>query len=73
MCRNGLAMKRLVRVLPEWEVADAVRLTAVAPASRAQAPEVRSFIDFLGANVVPALAGEPQTEVRANGRNAVVS
>jgi len=68
MCRNGLAMKRLVRLLPEWEVADAVRLTAVAPASRAQLPEVRSFIDFLGANVVPALAGEPQAEARVNGR-----
>lgn len=57
MCRNGLAMKRLVRLLPEWQVADTVELTAVAPAERAQAPEVRSFIDFLAANIVPALAG----------------
>jgi DNA-binding transcriptional LysR family regulator len=60
MCRNGLAMKRLVRLLPEWQVADAVELTAVAPAGRAQAPEVRSFIDFLAANIVPALAGMPE-------------
>ncbi len=61
MCRNGLAMKRLLRLLPEWEVADPVELTAVAPAARAQAPEVRSFIDFLAANIVPALAGAPDT------------
>jgi DNA-binding transcriptional LysR family regulator len=74
MCRNGLAMKRLVRLLPEWQVADAVELTAVAPASRAQAPEVRSFIDFLAANVVPALAGAPEApEVRASGRKAAAA
>jgi DNA-binding transcriptional LysR family regulator len=65
MCRNGLAMKRLVRLLPDWEVADAVELTAVSPAARAASPEVRSFVDFLGANIVPALAGAPETpEVR---------
>lgn len=60
MCRNGLAMKRLVRLLPEWEVADPVELTAVAPAERAPSPEVRSFIEFLAANIVPALAGAPE-------------
>jgi DNA-binding transcriptional LysR family regulator len=65
MCRNGLAMKRLVRLLPDWEVADAVELTAVSPADRAASPEVRSFVDFLGANIVPALAGAPETpEIR---------
>jgi DNA-binding transcriptional LysR family regulator len=71
MCRNGLAMKRLVRLLPEWQVADAVELTAVAPVGRAQAPEVRSFIDFLAANVVPALAGAPESpDSRATGRKS---
>lgn len=71
MCRNGLAMKRLVRLLPEWQVADAVELTAVAPADRAPSPEVRSFIDFLAANVVPALAGAPEAaEARTPGRKA---
>ena len=69
MCRNGLAMKRLVRLLPGWQVADAVELRAVAPAARAQAPEVRSFIDFLAANIVPALAGAPEApETRATSR-----
>ncbi len=47
MCRNGLAMKRLVRLLPDWEVADAVELTAVSPAARAADPAVRSFVEFL--------------------------
>ena len=65
MCRNGLAMKRLVRLLPQWEVADTVELTAVAPVERAQAPEVRSFIDFLAANIVPALAGAPESATPA--------
>ncbi|MEJ0099104.1 MAG: LysR family transcriptional regulator [Pseudomonadota bacterium] len=61
MCRNGLAMKRLVRLLPEWAVADPIELTAVSPAARAVEPAVRSFVDFLAANIVPALAGAPET------------
>jgi DNA-binding transcriptional LysR family regulator len=71
MCRNGLAMKRLVRLLPEWQVADTVELTAVAPVDRAQAPEVRAFIDFLAANIVPALAGvEGSPPARTPARKA---
>lgn len=57
LCRNGLAMKRLVRLLPDWEVAGPVELTAVSHADRAADPAVRSFVEFLGAHVVPALAG----------------
>lgn len=59
LCRNGLAMKRLVRLLPDWQVADRVELIAVSPAGRAADPAVRSFVDFLAANIVPALAGAP--------------
>lgn len=74
MCRNGLAMKRLVRLLPDWEVADAVELTAVSPAERAAEPAVRSFIDFLAANIVPALAGAPEAaEQRAALRKSEVA
>jgi DNA-binding transcriptional LysR family regulator len=62
MCRNGLAMKRLVRLLPDWEVADPVELTAVSPADKAVEPAVRSFVDFLSANIVPALAGAPEAQ-----------
>jgi DNA-binding transcriptional LysR family regulator len=59
LCRNGLAMKRLVRLLPDWQVADRVELTAVSHGDRATDPAVRSFVDFLAANIVPALAGAP--------------
>ena len=57
LCRNGLAMRRLVRVLPDWQVADKVELTAVSPAARAGEPAVRTFVEFLAANIVPVLAG----------------
>jgi DNA-binding transcriptional LysR family regulator len=71
MCRNGLAMKRLVRLLPDWAVADPIELTAVSPTSRAAEPAVRSFVDFLAANIVPALAGAPEApEVRPTARKA---
>ncbi len=43
MCRNGLAMKRLVRLLPDWSVADPIELTAVSPAARAVEPAVRKL------------------------------
>jgi DNA-binding transcriptional LysR family regulator len=61
LCRNGLAMKRLVRLLPDWEVAGQVELTAVSPRDHASDPAVRSFVDFLGAHVVPALAGNVES------------
>jgi DNA-binding transcriptional LysR family regulator len=72
MCRNGLAMKRLVRLLPDWEIADPVALTAVSPEGRANDPAVRSFVEFLAANIVPALAGAPEApEARPGVRKAV--
>ncbi|HTQ35517.1 MAG TPA: LysR family transcriptional regulator [Steroidobacteraceae bacterium] len=71
MCRNGLAMKRLVRLLSDWSVADPIELTAVSPAARAAEPAVRGFVDFLAANVVPALAGAPEApEARTTSRKA---
>ncbi|MEO6081311.1 MAG: LysR substrate-binding domain-containing protein [Steroidobacteraceae bacterium] len=72
MCRNGLVMKRLVRLLPDWQVADLVELTAVSPVDRATEPAVRSFVDFLAANIVPALAGAPEApEAKPVARKAV--
>jgi DNA-binding transcriptional LysR family regulator len=72
MCRNGLTMKRLVRLLPDWQVADQVELTAVSPADRAVEPAVRSFVEFLAANIVPALAGAPEApEIKPVARKAV--
>jgi DNA-binding transcriptional LysR family regulator len=57
LCRNGLAMRRLVQVLPDWQLADKLELTAVSPVDRAGEPAVRTFVDFLAANIVPVLAG----------------
>ena len=74
MCRNGLAMKRLVRLLPDWAVADQIELTAVSPAARAAEPAVRSFVDFLAANIRPALAGASDiAETRAAEARKVVA
>lgn len=71
MCRNGLAMKRLIRLLPDWDVADLVELTAVSPGDRVADPAVRSFVEFLSANIVPALAGAPEApEARPAVRKA---
>ena len=36
-------------------------------------PEVRSFIDFLAANIVPALAGAPEGEGRGGMRKSAAS
>ena len=55
LCRQGLAMGRLVRVLPDWFAADVVELYAVCDLARAARPEVRALIDFLVANMVPVL------------------
>jgi DNA-binding transcriptional LysR family regulator len=55
LCRQGLAMGRLVRVLPDWFAADVVELYAACDLARAARPEVRALIDFLVANMVPVL------------------
>ncbi len=68
LCRNGLAMKRLVRLLPDWQIADRVDLIAVSPKERSQDPVVRSFVEFLSANIVPALAGAPGEGDAPSGR-----
>ena len=56
LCRQGLALGRLKRVLPDWIAADVVELYAVCDLARAARPEVRALIDFLVANMVPVLA-----------------
>ena len=38
-----------------------MELTAVAPRGAALEPAVRSFVDFLAANIVAALAGAPES------------
>jgi DNA-binding transcriptional LysR family regulator len=58
LCRQGLAMGKLERVLPEWSVAAPLRLQAVYAAERAGSPAIRLFVEFLLANMVPVLGGQ---------------
>jgi DNA-binding transcriptional LysR family regulator len=57
LCRQGLATGRLKAVLPEWTLPPAAALYALYPASLEADPRVQRFVDFLAANIVPALAG----------------
>jgi DNA-binding transcriptional LysR family regulator len=61
LCRQGLAMGKLERVLPEWTVAAPLQLQAVYAAERAGSPAIRQFVEFLLANMVPVL-GAPAAE-----------
>jgi DNA-binding transcriptional LysR family regulator len=56
LCRQGLATGRLKAVLPEWTLPPAAALYALYPASLEADPRVQRFVDFLAANIVPALA-----------------
>jgi DNA-binding transcriptional LysR family regulator len=58
LCRQGLAMGKLERVLPEWSVATPLQLQAVYAAERAGSPAIRLFVEFLLANMVPVLGGQ---------------
>ncbi|MDH3595666.1 MAG: LysR family transcriptional regulator [Rhodospirillales bacterium] len=51
---GGLRAGGLVRVLPDWRVAEEANVYAVYPASRNLSPKVRVFVDFLAARF-----GEP--------------
>jgi DNA-binding transcriptional LysR family regulator len=56
LCRQGLATGRLKCVLPGWAVPPASALYAVYPAALESDPRAQQFVDFLAANIVPALA-----------------
>jgi DNA-binding transcriptional LysR family regulator len=56
LCRQGLATGRLKPVLPEWSVPAAAALYALYPSALESDPRVQQFVDFLAANIVPALA-----------------
>ncbi len=57
LCRQGLAMGKLERVLPDWSVAETLRLHAVHAAQRSGSAAIRQFLEFLLANMVPVLGG----------------
>jgi DNA-binding transcriptional LysR family regulator len=56
LCRQGLATGRLKTVLPEWAVPPAAALYALYPAALESDARAQQFVDFLAANIVPALA-----------------
>jgi DNA-binding transcriptional LysR family regulator len=55
LCRQGLAMGKLTRVLPDWQVADLLELYAVTDLRRAGLGAVKALIGFFSANMVPVL------------------
>ncbi len=55
LCRQGLAMGKLTRVLPDWQVADLLELYAVTDLRRAGLSAVKALIGFFSANMVPVL------------------
>jgi LysR family transcriptional regulator, regulator for bpeEF and oprC len=56
LCRQGLATGRLKVVLPEWSVPPAAALYALYPRALESDARAQQFVDFLAANIVPALA-----------------
>ncbi|HUN25647.1 MAG TPA: LysR family transcriptional regulator [Steroidobacteraceae bacterium] len=56
LCRQGLATGRLTQVLPEWSLPPAAALRAVYPQALRADARVQQFVDFIAANIVPALA-----------------
>ena len=59
LCRQGLAMGKLERVLPEWSVSAPLQLQAVYAIERAGSPAIRQFVEFLLADMVPVLGAAP--------------
>src|SRR5882757_742073 len=55
LCRQGLATGRLKQVLPEWTVPPPAALYAIYPAALEADLRVQRFVEFLAANIVPAL------------------
>ena len=55
LCRQGLVMGKLIRVLPDWQVADLLELYAVTDLRRAGLSTVKALIGFFSANMVPVL------------------
>jgi LysR family transcriptional regulator, regulator for bpeEF and oprC len=56
LCRQGLARDKLERVLADWALTEPLELSAIYPHSQAESPVIRLFLEFLLANIVPALS-----------------
>jgi DNA-binding transcriptional LysR family regulator len=62
LCRQGLAMGKLERVLPDWIPEEPLELQALHAAGPTNAVAVRQFLEFLLANMVPVLGTGSVTE-----------
>jgi DNA-binding transcriptional LysR family regulator len=56
LCRQGLATRRLQRVLADWQLPPQLPLCAVYPSRLAEDARVQALIHFLAAHMVSALA-----------------
>lgn len=56
LCRQGLMAQKIKAVLSDWELPAVAPLCAVYPSRLAQDRRVIALVDFLAANIVPALA-----------------
>jgi len=56
LCRQGLATGKLRAVLSQWSLPPAMPLRAVYAEILGADPRVQQFVDFIAANIVPALA-----------------
>jgi DNA-binding transcriptional LysR family regulator len=70
LCRQGLATGRLKLVLPDWTLAPAAILYAVYAATLEADARVQRFVEFLAANIVPALASVPGSGASSTPRSS---
>ena len=56
LCRQGLATGKLVQLLPEWSLPATIPLCAIYPSTLVNDRRVQACVEFLAANVIPALA-----------------
>ena len=61
LCRQGLALGKLERVLSEWTVGEPLELLALYAADREGSAALRQFLEFLLANLVPVLGGSERS------------
>jgi DNA-binding transcriptional LysR family regulator len=61
LCRQGLALAKLERVLPEWTVGEPLELLALYRSDPPGSAAIRQFLEFLLANLVPVLGGAERT------------
>ena len=57
LCRQGLALGKLERVLADWTVGEPLELVALYGADRESSAALHQFLEFLLANLVPVLGG----------------